>query len=661
MLRMALRRGLTFLEGAKKFVLDKRLPNNKFRFDFTDGVVDYSQDEFHKLWSEGRWHVDEQSLGEASDVFFVGTPALLAAYAEEDQKIARHREQYVVRIERRFDEVGERFVSTPEKLNPHIAAVAKELGDTKVPSSDSVWRWRNRYIPVRCATRLVDRKRGGRPTLLKLFRGLFDEAIEEIYLTAQKLPGKDVIERLEVKVKAYNNARQSEQPLKPPSSATVYRWINQLYAPIVMAKRLGKRVSERAFRSVVSGLIVKRIGDRYELDHTPLDIIAIDTATKLILGRPYLTLCIDRLSRMVVGFYISFHEPSATSVLHCLKQAILPKQSLLDRFGDIRGPWPARGIPTTLAVDNGMDLHAKDLEEPALELGIEIHFMGAGYPELKAGIERVIGTVNRTFIHKLPGTTFSNVEQRGKYPSEEVAALDIETLTHVLLKWIVDIYHKTPHRGLWGRTPLEVWIEGELQRIIELPAYPRQLDLIVGHSATRTIWHYGIQYDNLLYNSPRLQEILKNKISVVKFRAHETSVAFVSVLDEATMEYFDVPALDVQYVEGLTRNVHNLVMAQVRQRYKNDWHEQERMEVKAEIQAIVDAAIRDKKTAVRKAAASARSEDSAEIFDARAASDALDRALDGAEKARAADGLVDQVGEDELPSFSAEDREVPHA
>lgn len=661
MLRMALRRGLAFLEGAKKFVLDKRLPNKKFRFDFTDGVVDYSQDEFHKLWSEGRWHVDEQSLGEASDVFFAGTPALLAAYVEEDQKTARHREQYVVRIERRFAEDGQRFVSTQEKLYPHIAAVAKELGDTKVPSSDSVWRWWNRYIPVRCATRLVDRKRGGRPTLIKLFRGLFDEAVEEIYLTAQKLPGKDVIDRLNQKITAYNQDRQGERQLQAPSPATVYRWINQLYAPIVMAKRLGKRVSERAFRSVVSGLKVKRILDRWELDHTPLDIMTICKTTKLILGRPFLTLCIDRLSRMVVGFYISYHEPSATSVLHCLKQAILPKQSLLDRFGDIRGPWPARGIPMTVAVDNGMDLHAKDLEEPALEMGVELHYMGAGYPELKAGIERAIGTVNLTLIHKLPGTTFSNVKARGQYPSEDEAVLDIETLTHVLLKWIVDIYHKTPHRGLGGRTPLQVWLEGENQKVIELPAYPRQLDLMVGHSATRTLWHYGIQYENLVYNSPRLQDFLHQEIDVVQLRAHETSVAFVSVLDEATMEYIDIPAVDVQYVDGLTRHVHQLVMAEVRKRFGDDWHKEERQLVKAEIQAIVDAAIQAKKTATRKSAASARSEDSAEIFDARAASDALDRALDGAEKARAADGLVDQVGGDDLPSYNARDLEAVHA
>lgn len=661
MLRMALRRGLKFLEGAKKFVLERRLANGKIRFEQDDGnSLDLTESEFHRRWSSEGWHVDEESLGSAADVYMVGTPALLEAYDKRDQAIARKREQYLLRIERLFIERNERFVSTPERLQPLIEVVAEQLEDKSPPSTDSVWRWSKRYFPTRCATRLIDRRSPGRPSLLKVFSGLFDEAVEEIYLTTQKLPVGDVIERLRTKIAAFNVSRPAERHVQEPSKATVYRWVNRLYGPVVLAARQGKRVAEREFRSVVSGLKVKRILDRWELDHTPLDIILICKTTKLILGRPTLTVCIDRRSRMIVGFYLSFQAPSATSVLHCLRQAILPKESVLARFPDIRGPWPARGLPTAVAVDNGMDLHAKDLEEPALELGIELYYMGAGYPELKAAIERVIGTINRTFIHKLPGTTFSNVQERGDYPSEQLAVLDIETLTHVLLKWIVDIYHKTPHRGLKGRTPLQVWTEGEATRVIELPAYPRQLDLIVGHSATPTIWHYGIAYDNLHYNSARLKALREEDVDVVQIRAHETSVAFVSVLDPKTKEYFDVPAVDTAYVQDLTRHVHRLVMQEVRKRFKDDWSATERLQVKREIQVIVEEAIRDKKMATRKSAARAMAVDSAEVFNAREASAALDSALDAAEKARAADGLTDEVGDDELPNYATQEREVVH-
>jgi len=661
MLRMAFRKGLRFLEGAKKFVLERRLVNGKLRFeDQNGGTLDLDENEVHRKWMGGAWHVDEASLGIASDVYITSTPSLLGDYDKDDQKVARHREQYVRRVERMFKERGERFVSSPEKLEPLIAIAAQELKDPSPPCADTVWRWWKRYAPTRCATRLVDRHRTGRPTLLNVFRGLFDEAVEEIYLTVQKLPGKDVVERLKEKVAAFNAPRDSEKQVRMPSRATVYRWIGKLYPSIVKAQREGQRTTEREFRSVATGLKVRRILDRWELDHTPLDIILICKTTKLILGRPTLTLCIDRFSRMITGFYLSYHAPSATSVLHCLRQSILPKQALLDRFPDVRGPWPARGCPASVAVDNGMDLHAADIEEPAREMGIELHYMGAGYPELKGGVERAIGTVNRTFIHKLPGTTFSNVEQRGEYPSEELAALDLEAFTHVLLKWIVDVYHKTPHRGLKGKTPLQAWTEGEAHRVVELPAYPRQLDLVVGHSTLRNVWHYGVAFDNLHYNDPRLQTLLQEGIETVRIRAYETHVAFVSVLDPRTKEYFDVPAVDIAYAEGMTRHVHRLVMQQCRLRFKDDWHESERRQVKAEIQAIVEEAMRDKKMGARKAAAGAMAVDSAEVFDMREAKEALENALDDAERARKEDGLVDEVGDDELPSYKTQRREVAH-
>jgi putative transposase len=661
-LRMCFRIGLRFWEGLKRWKLKERAVSGKYRFESPEGESkDLAREELDEHWVEGKWVVDESSLGDAAEVIYVATPPLLDTYPEEDQKEARRRESYLVRIEKKFRKDGERFVSTPGKLELHIKAVAAELDDPKVPSADAVWTWWCRYRVGRCATRLVDRKRPGRPSLLKVVGQLFEEVIGEIFLTRQKLPVKDVVERLGEKVKAFNGSRPPERHIPNPSRASVYRWVANLYAPLVKAAREGKRVSEREFRSVVSGLKVKRILDRWELDHTPLDVILICSLTKMILGRPVLTLCIDRYSRMVVGFYISYQAASSSSVLHCLKQAILPKNDIFKRFPDLRGPWPARGCPATVAVDNGMDLHAKDLEEPARELGIELHYMGAGYPELKGAVERAIGTVNRVFVHRLPGSTFSNVDERGEYPSEKLAAIDIQVFTHVILKWIVDVYHKTPHRGLFGKTPLEVWQESEAHRVIELPAYPRQLDLLVGHSAVRTLWHYGLQYDNLYYNSAELQTLLKEGVDSVRLRAHETSIAFVTVLDPRTNDYFDVPAIDQSYADGLNRHVHRLVMAAVRERFKNDWNSEQRLEVKREIEALVTAAVSAKKQADRKAAAHKNQVDSAEVFDARAASDAYERALDAAEEARGKETFVDHADDDELPDFAVENKELARA
>lgn len=663
MLRMVLRRGLRFIAGFKKLVLEKRLTNGKFRFEDENGdAVDVTQSDFHKQWSSQKWVVDQKSLGEGGDVTYVGTPPLLKSYSEEDQKIARARERLLLGVEAMSKELHGKFVSTPEKLEPIIDQVCKEIGCADKPNPSTVWRWWRRYQNVRCATRLVDKARAGRPTLIRIYQGFFEEAVEEVYLHIQKLPVKIVIERLGKKINAFNaQCPSSKEPLKIPSPATVYRWINAMPRDLVVAARQGKKVAQKQFRSVISKLKVSSILERFEVDHTPLDITLISKKSNMVLGRPYLTMAIDRYSRVVVGFYVSFHPPSAMSVLHCLKQAVMPKDELLSKYPDINGPWPARGIPISIAVDNGMDLHADAFEVAALEVGTEIHYMGAGYPELKGGIERAIGTVNRGLIHTLPGTTFSNVAERGDYPSEELAALDIDTLVHVILKWIVDVYHKTPHRGMMGKTPLDVWLEQEKKTVIELPAYPRQLDIMAGRSATRTLWRYGVEFNRIRYNSPILQELQYCDVESVSLVAIEDRVDLVLVLDPRVNEYIEVPAIEMEYAMGMTRHEHRLVMAEVNKRFKNDFTAQERMQVKEEIQAIVAAAVKAKKTADRKKAASIKGDDSAKLFDSGAAMEAFQKAVDAAETARANDTLFDLVGDDELPIFVNDDQEAEYA
>jgi putative transposase len=488
---------------------------------------------------------------------------------------------------------------------------------------------------------------------------LFEEAVCEVFLTPQKMPGKAVVEAVQEKVRRINMGVPEADRIKPVSTATIYRWLSSLHHAVVKRARDGQAATEKELRSVVGGVKVDKILERVELDHTPLDILVICELTLLILGRPWLTLAIDRFSRMILGFYISFHAPSATSVLHCLRMCIMPKDDILGSMSAVNGPWPARGVPDNLVVDNGMDLHADAVDDACLEMGVNVQYCGVAKPEMKGAIERAIGTVNRTLIHTLPGTTFSNVERRGDYDSEKHAALDIKVLTQVLVKWIVDDYHKTPHRGLAGRTPLAVWQQGEANRIIELPAYPRQLDMIVGHSATRTLFHYGVEYANLQYNSPLLQSIRQREGGAPKLqiRAFEHDVGYIAVFDPHLDEFIDVPAVRLDYASGLNRHVHLLICSETRKRFGDQWTYEQLREVKREIQAIVDAAVRAKKAGTRKAAAAATLTDSEQVFE-RAADAALGRACVVNEVEPAPPETLDPGLDDELPVFSSSERKL---
>lgn len=61
-------------------------------------------------------------------------------------------------------------------------------------------------------------------------------------------------------------------------------------------------------------------------------------------------------------------------------------------------------------------------------------------------------------IHELPGTTFSNPGERGRYDSENMAALTLPELE----KWLVPAvasYHGSRH-GTLGQTPVATWAAG---------------------------------------------------------------------------------------------------------------------------------------------------------------------------------------------------------
>lgn len=654
MVRFAFKKGLRFFLKTKVFTLLRRLANGSFQLEDEAGeACNLTEAQMHKRWSSGEWQIDEESLGGSSNVFFYTAPRDLKSFPEEDQDFAIRRMHYLKGIKKLFDQEQASMVSSPDKLEPKIRVIAQELNDIAPPSPATVWRWWRKFSAIQCITKLCPaHHRAGRRTNATQ-RSIFDEAVSEVFLTPQKKPGLAVVEAVEKKIARFNQSVSEDHQVPTPSQASVYRWLKQLYFQVVSNARAGRTTTAKELRSAIGSVKVSRILERIELDHTPCDVMIICMLTRLILGRPWITLAIDRYSRMIVGFYISFHAPSQTSILYTMRMMIMPKDDVLARFPDVVGPWPARGLPDTIATDNGMAEHGGTVEAVSLEMGVNLHYCGVAHPEMKGAIERVIGTVNRGLIHTLPGTTFSNTEERGDYDSEAHAAIDIETLTHVLVKWIVDQYHKQPHRGLKGRTPLEVWQASEQTTVIELPAFPRQLETIVGIESTRTLFHYGLEHDNLYYNSPLLQT-LNAKVEgtrKLQLRAFEHNVGYISVFHPDLKEFIDVPAADQDYAGGVNRHVHRLVCAETRKRFTDAWTHAQLVSVKAEIQAIVDEAIRAKKVATRKKVATLTLADSEQVIHGEK-QDALQIARTPVDPAPKPSIQLESGQDDKLPEFN---------
>ena len=163
-------------------------------------------------------------------------------------------------------------------------------------------------------------------------------------------------------------------------------------------------------------------------------------------------------SRAVAGFYLSLEAPGAAATGMCVACAILPKDSLLARWG-IGTPWPVSGKMAALHCDNGKDFRGAMLRQACEQHAIELLFRPVRQPHYGGHIERLMGTFARE-IHTLPGTTFANPGERKGYDSEKRSALTIAELESWLARYIFEVYHQRPHSGLEGRSPIAVYEEG---------------------------------------------------------------------------------------------------------------------------------------------------------------------------------------------------------
>lgn len=444
---------------------------------------------------------------------------------------------------------------------------------------------------------------------------IFEEAVSTVYMTTQKLPKIDVVNAVRDQIEMLNRNRPGERQIKAPSRATIYRWINQLRQDLVDAARLGFKAARMKYRVAMGGLKVDEVLERIEIDNTALDLIVYDKVHNLPLGKPWLTLAIDKATLMIYGFYISFNTPSSHSLLQCLKQGILPKDKILARFPNIRGKWPICGIPILVAFDNGSEFHGEAIEKSCLDMGIQILYCPVRHPNLKASIERFFRTNNEGLIHKLPGTTFSNIWQRGDYPAEDLAAIDMEDLVYLLTKWIVDVYHNEYHSSI-QTTPLLKWHELSQSAIIEFPANPKSLDVITGIPAKRVLFHYGIELEGLHYNSQRLQEIRRQAGSniPVQLKFYMDSVSYIDVFDEGEREYIRVSCVNEEYCEDLQRDTHRLIRENIRKKYNDHYSSNHLMESRQEIEAYIRNVVQDKKMGKRKMGAAYSMYDSESVF-----------------------------------------------
>ncbi len=393
----------------------------------------------------------------------------------------------------------------------------------------------------------------------------FRELIEKYYLAdePETVVGAHTLAKVDWD-ELHQHLTEAERP-SFPSLDSAYAAVREIDLFTQDYCRQGKAIAHHNHAPIDSGPIATRHNECWEMDHTVLDVIVIDEETGLPIGRPTLTLAIDRYSRVIPGFHIGWDAPGIQPVIECLRKGISLKEELLAGVPDLRNPWPVCGVPDEIVTDNGPEFRSKAFKEICGRLGIKT----SRSPVLKAWyrgrIERVIKTILHSTCHKVPGSTFSNLFERNKERiPEKVAVCTLAELDAMITRFIVDFYHVRRHRTL-NDSPIRFWNESVARHGMKPLPDPRKLAVALSLLYFRRPQRYGIQFEGLLYDSPQLAiyRTLKGVPQIVSVKVDPNDLTRIWYMDTTVNDYVELRVQKSmrERLQGVTLDLHKMARA----------------------------------------------------------------------------------------------------
>jgi putative transposase len=171
------------------------------------------------------------------------------------------------------------------------------------------------------------------------------------------------------------------------------------------------------------------------------------------LRRSYLHLLLDDSTRLVLEGHFHLDETLASF-------AVTLKQALLRRAY----------VPERLYTDNGAAFISHDLGWSLAQLGLHLIHTRPGEPEGRGKIERFFRSVREQFLA---------VRWR--------PLMTLDELNAAFWDWVERDYHRRPHQGLQGQTPLDAWTAKADQLQRRPRVQPERLDDIFRRRLVRRV------------------------------------------------------------------------------------------------------------------------------------------------------------------------------
>lgn len=282
-----------------------------------------------------------------------------------------------------------------------------------------------------------------------------------------------------------------------------------------------KRSIARRPSGTYGRLRATRPGEYLLLDTTPLDVFAMEPLT-LRWVSVELTIALDLYSRCIAGLRLSPVSTKAVDAAVVLYEAVTPDSRGLTGTGIL----PYHGVPTvvlvdadrvemaglpgvdpeSVVIDHGRIYLSHHLMSVCARLGVSVQPARPYTPTDRAAVERFFRTLSEGLLGALPGYKGPDVYSRGD-AIEDQAFFFIPELEQVIRQWVTTVYHCRPHEGLIDPavpglelSPLDMFEHG-VARAGRLRV-PARKDLMYDFLpvAWRTVQHYGVEINGLVYN-----------------------------------------------------------------------------------------------------------------------------------------------------------------
>ncbi|WGW05323.1 hypothetical protein [Tropicibacter oceani] len=346
------------------------------------------------------------------------------------------------------------------------------------------------------------------------------------YASAAPISKNEVIDDLIGDMKKENAYRASigKTRMTILSQRQYERWIDKYLDPFeVTMQREGLAAALKKFGSVEPGRKATSIGQIVIFDawqahmkvrnctREEYNMMTEEQRKAVKLVSPWITSAEDLATRGIVGVTFS-QTPNQEASLECLRMIYRDKTHLFRNAGIKDSDYNMICYMREASNDNGREYGADPfggaLFSTAVRLLGSTQMNGAaGVSKLRGAMERFFWTCDLKWARFLPGYTAENPQARNdrKYLSEACICWD-EFQTLFLL--FIAEYHKTPHRGLNGRTPAAVWKElsaGAEYDPTQMPS-PAQFRQACGFHTSATVSEEGIKYAGVVYSNKFIRQ-----------------------------------------------------------------------------------------------------------------------------------------------------------